>query len=176
MLKVKAISTVSFVGESENLLRQLTCPASKYYRDSHFYYKSLLYRIEKPEDAKVRVVVFSALDLFCCYDSLVDMVDYPKTILYLTDIKKARRMGLAINPQKLSYMLECPVIFATRGAGGINKLLAAIHTVSVTPNYISVFENPSLLVKNAISLKTSIFVKIFIKLKNLVNNNKKFLY
>ena len=100
MLKIKSISTVGFVGESENLVHELTCPLSRKRTGDRFYYKSSLYRVEAPDDANVRVVVFSAVDVFCCFETLVDLVDFQKCVLYLTDVKKARRMGIKIDKTK----------------------------------------------------------------------------
>lgn len=167
MLKIKSISTVGFVGESEKLVRELTCPLSRKSVGDRFYYKSSLYRVEEPDDAKVRIVVFSAVDVFCCFDTLVDTVDYQKCVLYLTDVKKARRMGIKIDRIRLSYALECPVVFATRSARGLNRLLEAVHTVSQTPNFITTFENPSVAKKSVISFKHNKFSALLEKLSNL---------
>ena len=155
MLKIKSISTVGFVGECESLVHELTCPLSRKRTGDRFYYKSSLYRVEAPDDANVRVVVFSAVDVFCCFETLVDLVDFQKCVLYLTDVKKARRMGIKIDKKRLSYALECPVVFATKSARGLNRLLDAVHMVSQTPNFITTFENPSVAKKSVISFKQS---------------------
>lgn len=160
MLKIKSIDTVGFVGESEKLISELTCPLSRKTAGDRFYYKSSLFRVEEPDDAKVRIVVFSAVDVFCCFDTLVDMVDYQKCVLYLTDIKKAKRMGIKINRARLSYALECPVVFATRSARGINRLLEAVHMVSQTPNFITSFENPDVAKKSVVTFKLGILLKL----------------
>ncbi len=175
MLKIKSISTVGFVGESEKLVRELTCPLSRKSMGDRFYYKSSLYRVEKPDDAKVRIVVFSAVDVFCCFESLIDMVDYQKCVLYLTDVKKARRMGIKINKTRLSYTLECPVVFATRSTLGLNRLLEAVHTVSQTMNFITAFENPSVAKKSVISFRKSFVSTVRDKIINFVIFNKNLL-
>ena len=134
MLRINSVTTLGFVGEADGLIRQLTCPlCSKESRDC-FCYKSSLYRIAQPDDSAVRVVVFSATDTFCCFDALCRLVRGQRAVLYITDVKRARRMGIKINRQALSYSLGCPVIFATRGTRGLNRLLGAIHLVSNTPS------------------------------------------
>ncbi len=175
MLKIKSISTVGFVGESEKLIRELTSPLSQKSAGDRFYYKSSLYRVEKPDDAKVRIVVFSAVDVLCCFDMLVDLVDYQKCVLYLTDIKKAKRMGVNINKARLAYVLDCPVVFATRSTRGLNRLLEAIHTVSQTPNYIAAFENPSVAKRSVISFRKSFASAIRDKVIKFVIFNKNLL-
>ena len=175
MLKIKSISTVGFVGECEKLVHELTCPLSRKRTGDRFYYKSALYRVEAPDDANVRVVVFSAVDVFCCFDTLVDLVDFQKCVLYLTDVRKARRMGIVIDKARLSYTLECPVVFATKSARGLNRLLDAVHMVSQTPNFITAFENPELAKKSIISFKYGLLSNIGKKFVQFGIFNKKYL-
>lgn len=93
MLKIKSISTVGFVGESENLVHELTCPLSRKRTGDRFYYKSSLYRVEAPDDANVRVVVFSAVDVFAALKLLLTWSIFK--MCFVSDrCQKARRMGI----------------------------------------------------------------------------------
>lgn len=158
MLKVESVRTIGLVGDSVQLERELTYPVYKKEGNKYFYYKSALYRVENVDDAAVRVVVYSACDLFCNIEELLAFCDNPKTVVYLTNCHRARRMGLKIDKRRLSYMLSCPVIYENRFfASSLNKLLNAIHIVSDTPSYYTALDNPVIARKSAVKLKGSFF-------------------
>ena len=73
MLKIKSVRTVGFVGDGDRIVKELTSPLKKSDKSDCFYYKSSLYRVENVDDAAVRVVVFSAVDLFCNISDLLDL-------------------------------------------------------------------------------------------------------
>ena len=87
MLKVKSVRTVGFVGNDDLLVKELTCPFAKTKQGNCFYYKSALYRVENVDDACVRVVVFSAVELYCGFEKLLEMCENPKSVVYITDCK-----------------------------------------------------------------------------------------
>lgn len=161
MLKVKSVRTVGFVGNDDLLVKELTCPFAKTKQGNCFYYKSALYRVESVDDACVRVVVFSAVELYCGFEKLLEMCENPKSVVYITDCKRARKMGVSIDKKRLCYMLGCPVVF-DRGylVTGINRLLAAIHIVSDTPSYYTALENPSIARRRVLSIKLGFIHKI----------------
>lgn len=153
--------TVGFVGNDDLLVKELTCPFAKTKQGNCFYYKSALYRVENVEDACVRVVVFSAVELYCSLEALLEMCENPKSVVYITDCKRAKKMGICIDKKRLCYMLGCPVVF-DRGylSTGINRLLAAIHIVSDTPSYYTALENPSIARRRVLSIKLGFTYKI----------------
>ena len=158
MLKVKSVRTIGIVGDNIQLERELTYPVYKEEGNKYFYYKSALYRVEDVDDASVRVVVFSACDLFSNIEELLNMCDNPKTVVYLTDFRRAKRMGLKIDKKRLSYMLSCPVVYENRfSANSINKLLSAIQIVSDTPSYYTALDNPILARKSVIGLRCGFY-------------------
>lgn len=158
MLKVKSVRTIGIVGDSTQLERELIYPIYRHEGDKCFYYKSALYRLENVDDAAVRVVVFSACDLFCDIEQLLMQCDSPKTVVYLTNCRRARRMGLKIDKKRLSYMLECPVVYENRFfANSLNKLLSTIHIVSDTPSYYTALDNPCIARKTVVGLRGSFY-------------------
>lgn len=161
MLKVKSVRTIGFVGDDERIVKELTTPFSRKKHSNCFYYKSALYRVENVEDAAVRVVVFSAVELYCGFEQLFDLCENPKSVVFITDCKMARKMGIKIDKGRLKYMLGCPVIFdKANSVSGLNKLLNAIHIVSDTPSYYTACENPMLARRCVLSLKESLFSRI----------------
>lgn len=169
MLKIKSVRTVGFVGDGEMIVRELTSPLKRSGKSDCFYYKSSLYRVENVDDAAVRVVVFSAVDLFCNISDLLDLCDCQKTVVYIKDCKRAKRSGFKIDKARLSYMLSCPVVF-DRGTSvrGLNRLLSLIHIVSDTPSYYTALENPSLARRSAVMLKCGIFTRFRLLLSKFI--------
>lgn len=172
MLKIKSVRTVGFVGDDEKIVRELTCPLARLNKPGCFYYKSALYRVENVDDAVVRVVVFSAVDLFCNISQLLQMCDYQKTVVYIKDCKRARRLGFRLNKPGLSYMLACPVVFDSgMTVRGLNKLLFYIHTVSDTPLFYTAVCNPSLARRCAVRLRGGAFSKLRAFISKIIFNN-----
>lgn len=172
MLKVKSVRTVGFVGDDERIVREITTPLKRNGKSDCFYYKSALYRIENVDDAAVRVVVFSAVDLFCNISDLLDLCDCQKTVVYVKDCKRAKRSGFKIDKARLSYMLSCPVVF-DRGTSvrGLNRLLSLIHIVSDTPSYYTALENPLLARRCAVGLRRGFFMRIKMLMLKFIFNN-----
>lgn len=169
MLRVKSVRTIGFVGDNEQIVRALTCPLAGMNKPDCFYYKSALYRVEAVDDASVRVVVFSAVDLFCNMADLLEMCDCQKSVVYITDCAKASRAGYRIDKKRLGYMLDCPVVFDKgKTVRGLNKLLSCVHIVSDTPTFCSAYQNPTLAVRSVIRLKLGILYKIKLMLKKYI--------
>lgn len=161
MLKVKSVRTVGFVGDDERIVRELTTPLARRKQNNCFYYKSALYRVENIEDASVRVVVFSAVEIYCNLEGLLEMCENPKTVVYIPDCRRAKRMGIILDKKRLSYMLGCPVIFdKSNTVFGINRLLNAIHIVSDTPSYYTALENISIARRSVVALKSGFFSRM----------------
>lgn len=125
MLKINTIKHIRFVGRSENITTQLTCPFCNSRADSYFYYKGVIYKITDDSPC-VTVIVVSALDFvrhFYDYVSYIHSVS--DAILLITDKKILRKFGLKLDIKLLSYALSVPVICSRHP---LNKLLDAIHT------------------------------------------------
>lgn len=176
MLKVNSVYKVSFVGDCDNIKKELTTPFCRNEGQCYFYYNYNVYKITPLSYAKTTVVAFSAFDLMWNFDLLLELCNRDKVIVYITDFQKAKRIGYKICKRKLEYILSCPVIFETRNsAKGINKLMQAIELVSTTPSYFYAIENPQLARNSVVGIKSTLFSKIVAYLLKLGGVGKKFL-